>query len=254
MKYCRFCGTAGNLIKAHVIPEAFFRPLRVDGETPLLVSSTPGFVPKRAPIGIYDKELLCAFCEDKFSNTDFFGVKILLSQFDRYFVPMKQGTDIVGYETEAVDKLRLLEFLVSIIWRASASNHKFYKKVCLGLHEQTAKDSLFQSPISILPMFDAVLSKWSDADNDEILTTALLDPYREKWDGINAYRLYLGKVVAYVKVDQRPFNKPFSSLSLRGPGPCRLIQRKLSSSNDIKAMRKASITSAANLLALRRNI
>jgi hypothetical protein len=199
---------------------------------------------------VYDRELLCISCEAKFSHTDSFGVDVLLAKFDRHFAPLWHGSRTVAYEAASVDKARLLEFLVSILWRASASSQAFYNTVRLGAHEQAAKGSLFRSPTSIPPMFDAVLSRWSEADDDGTPTTALLNPHREKWDGINAYRLYLGKIVAYVKVDQRPFGEPLASLSLRAPGPCRLITRELSRSNDIQAMRKAVITAEANRQAL----
>ena len=246
MTQCRFCGATGALIKSHVIPEAFFRPLRANGETPLLVAGAPGVLPKRAPIGVYDKELLCASCEVKFSPADSYGVDVLLAGFDRHFAPLQHGSRTAAYEGAAVDKERLMEFLVSILWRASASSQAFFNTVRLGAHERRAKDSLFSSPILISPHFDAVLSRWSEADDEGTPTTALLNPHLERWDGVNAYRLYLGKVVAYVKVDQRPFGEPLASLSLQAPGPCRLITRELAGSNDIKAMRKTALTAEAN--------
>jgi hypothetical protein len=248
---CRFCGATKPLIKAHVIPEAFFRPLRVDGETPLVVSNMPGVFPKKAPIGIYDKELLCESCEVKFSPTDSFGVDILLTRFDQHFTSVQHESHTIAYEASTVDKVRLLEFLVSILWRASASGQAFFKTVRLGAHEPVAKNALFASPTLIPPLFDAVLSRWSEANHNEKPTTGLLNPHRERWDGVNAYRFYLGAVLAYVKVDRRPFIEPLASQSLQSPGPCRLILRELQGSNDIMAMRKTIITAEANRQALR---
>jgi hypothetical protein len=251
MKQCRFCGTKKYLIKAHVIPEAFFRPLRVDGETPLIVTEAPGIFPKKAPIGVYDKELLCDSCETKFSPADSYGVDVLLTRFDQHFSPLQHESRTVGYEGVTVDKIRLLEFLVSILWRASASDHDFFKTVRLGVHESMAKNTLFASPTLIPSLFDAVLSRWSEAGHNETPTTALLSPHHEKWDSVNSYRLYLGAVVAYIKVDHRPFSEPLASQSLQSPGPCRLILRELRGSNDIMAMRKTIIAAEANRQALR---
>lgn len=246
MKRCRFCGAEAGLIKAHVIPEAFFRPLREGGETPLIVAGAKGVLPKRAPIGVYDKELLCASCEARFSPIDSYGIDVLLAGFANHFAPIRNGSELVGYEGSSVDKARLLEFLISILWRASASSQPFYNTVDLGALEQAAKDSLFGSPSVVPPIFNAVLSIWSEAEDDRVPTTALMNPHREKWDGVNSYRLYLGKVVAYVKVDQQQFSDPLASLSLQANGPCVLVTRNLAGSNDIKAMRKTARTSEVN--------
>lgn len=34
-------------------------------------------------------------------------------------------------------------------------------------------------------------------------------PFFERWEGVNAYRLYFPHITAFVKVDQRPFRPPF---------------------------------------------
>lgn len=246
MKPCRLCGGAGTFIQAHVIPEAFFRPLRIKGETPLLVVGVQGALPKRAHIGVYDKKLLCASCETKFSSADTYGTDVLLTGFERHFKELQRENHTIAYEGSGVDKLRLLEFLVSVLWRASASGEAFYKNVRLGVHEKLAKDTLFVSPVFIPSVFDAVLTRWSEVDVDGMPTTAVLNPHREKWGGINAYRIYLGKVVAHIKVDQRPFAQPFASMSLQASGPCRLVTRALSHSKDIVAMQEIVITAESN--------
>ena len=46
---CRLCGETRALLKAHVIPEAFFRELRDGSTAPLLVTSSPNGFPKKAP-------------------------------------------------------------------------------------------------------------------------------------------------------------------------------------------------------------
>lgn len=59
MSTCRLCGRSRKLIKAHAIPEAFFRAARGgEPESPLLVSA--GDFPRRATIGIYGQGILCS--------------------------------------------------------------------------------------------------------------------------------------------------------------------------------------------------
>ena len=70
MAQCRLCAEDRKLVKAHVIPEAFFRVLRAGGETPILISNVANTYPKRSPIGVYDQNILCEDCETMFSQVD----------------------------------------------------------------------------------------------------------------------------------------------------------------------------------------
>lgn len=250
MKPCRLCGTCATLVKSHVIPEAFFRELRNDGEVPLLVPGKQGLLPKRAPIGVYDPELLCASCEAKFSSGDSYGIAVLLSQFDRYFKPLHLSDRTLAFQGDEVDTTRLLRFLVSVLWRASVSTIPFYSTVKLGLHEEPAKNSLFAGAVP--STFNAVLSRWDDSEDDNYPTTGMMNPHRERWGDVNAYRLYLGKVVAYVKVDKRAFMEPFAPLSLQAGPACRIVNRLISSSKDLKAMRRTVVTAERNRALFRR--
>lgn len=244
MNRCRLCGANVSLVKSHIIPEAFFRELRSEGEIPLLVAGKEGHLPKRAPIGVYDPELLCAPCESKFSSGDSYGIAVLLSQFERHFKPLHVADRVLAFEGNDVDTTRLLRFLLSILWRASVSTQPFYAAVKLGPHEELAKQSMFESAVP--STFNAVLSRWGDAEDDTHPTTGVMNPIRERWSDVNAYRLYLGKVVAYVKVDKRNFAEPFASLSLQAGPPCRIVNRKLSTSKDLRAMRKTVAASERN--------
>lgn len=250
MNHCRLCGKNSVFVKSHVIPEAFFRDLRYGGKAPLLVAGKTGHLPKKAPIGVYDQGILCAPCEARFSSVDSYGIAVLLSKFDNYFKPLHVGDRAIAYQGDEVDTTRLLQFLVSILWRGSVSTQPFYSTVSLGPLEQVAREAVFGAAVP--HAFNAVLSRWSDSDHDSLPTTGIINPQRERWGDVNAYRLYLGKVVAYVKVDQRSFVEPFSSLSLHAGAPCRIISRQLSTSKDLRAMRRTVLTAEENRERLRR--
>jgi hypothetical protein len=63
-----------------------------------------------------------------------------------------------------------------------------------------------------------------------------MDPFLEKWDGVNAYRFYFGDVVAYIKADKRPFPEELNSIFLGGGDRVMLIAREFMSSSDLSAM------------------
>ncbi len=68
----------------------------------------------------------------------------------------------------------------------------------------------------------------------------LMDPFPEKWDGINAYRLYLGQIVAYIKVDRRPFEYPLRDLTLGRYDLLSIVQRDFATSKDFAVMVKTA--------------
>ena len=109
---CKFCGLDRPLIKAHIIPKAFFMPLR-KGKKPAKLISQNGY-PKKSHIGVYDKEILCNVCEKKFQLWDDYGQKLLLQESDQLTPRIYHGK-VVGYEINEFDYSRLKLFFLSIL-------------------------------------------------------------------------------------------------------------------------------------------
>lgn len=235
MGNCRLCGEAKKLIKAHAIPEAFFRAARGDAvDRPLLVSA--GEFPRRAPIGIYDPGILCAECEARFGSVDAYGTRVLLNEFDSLFRPLEKDGAVVGFESHGVDSRALLRFLVAILWRASVSRHSFYSRVQLGALEEPAVAFALEDRDDA-GVFDAMLSRWKPTAREDLPEHFLMDPFRQKYNGVNAYRVYLGQATAEIKVDRRPFPGGMAQYGLRSAPPARMIIRDLARSSDLRAMR-----------------
>jgi hypothetical protein len=77
--------------------------------------------------------------------------------------------------------------------------------------------------------FATLFSVWDGA------ASVMMDPFAERWDGVRSYRFYLGRFVAYIKVDRRPFPEPLAKAVLHPEGPLRLISRQLAASKDFRA-------------------
>jgi hypothetical protein len=225
-----------KLVKAHIIPEAFFRALWEGGETPLLVSGNASEFIKRAPIGVYDEGILCEACEAKFSRVDSYGVEVLLNRFDELFAPIEHTDTIVAYQAKGIDQKLLLQFLIATLWRASVSTHRYYNRVDLGPYELIARQSILDAQNDLPILFGAVLSRWTVDQKHDHSASGLMNPFREKWDGVNAYRFYFGLTVGYIKVDPRPFPKPLSELALQAQPHVSVVTRSFSKSKDFAAM------------------
>lgn len=249
MSVCKLCGQANKFIKAHSIPEAFFRQIRDGSGTPLLVSSSASTIPRRANIGVYDQEMLCEVCEPKFGLLDSYASEVLITKFDEHFDQVRSPNGLEGYQSASVNGRRLLQFLVSVLWRGEMSSQPFYRNIDLGAHEPAARQALYCHSASVAPVFDAVLSRWMSKDTT--FESIFLDPRREKWSGVNAYRLYLGTIVAYVKVDSRPFPPALNRLSLANSGTVMVAGRNFETSKEISAMRYTVMRAELNLAHIR---
>jgi hypothetical protein len=201
------------------------------------VSNTKDSFPKRAPIGVYDEGILCDECERKFGQVDSYAAEVLISKFGELFKPVANA-DNLALQAQGINQDLLLRFLVATLWRASVSTHPFYKRVQLGKHEAEAKTATDLS-CPVPRTFAAVLSAWP-ALADDSLEYGLMDPFAEKWDGVNAYRVYLGRVVSYVKVDRRPLLSPLADLALGRQDSMFIVQRDFTTSKDLAAMARTA--------------
>lgn len=222
---CKFCQQEKKLIKAHVIPESFFRRLR-DGENPpRLLTAKEGIYPKRASKGVYDPNILCIDCERQFGDWDNYGQKFLAEE--PIGEPKVIGSKIVGYEVPHYNYPELKLFFISLVWRASVSTHPFYERIRLGPHEEVVKRLVEHRDPGDAEDFSVILARF-----DHPLGASILDPHPEKIYQVNYCRFYLAGYIAYVKVDKRPTPEPFSKLILRYGMPTCIICRTLENSKE----------------------
>ncbi|EPF7979348.1 hypothetical protein [Vibrio harveyi] len=218
---CKGCGQSKKLVKAHIIPESFFKAMK-SGSSPLkILSNTKGVHSKKSHIGIYDKSILCRECEDKFQTLDDYGYRALLGA-ECQQTPLIDNEKIVGYEFSGVDGDKLKLFFISILWRASISTHSFYSKVKLGKLEGLAKQHVWNFDAGDEDDFSFVLAKFEG----DLTAKTIMDPHPEVWEGVDYQRFYLGSYILYIKVDEkktpeswRPFIANSGKLFVVSRGP-----------------------------------
>lgn len=229
---CRGCGEDKKLIKAHIIPEAFFRGLRSDGTPPRLITDIKGIYPRKAPIGVYDSGILCRSCEDIFEDLDEYGQLALLQNSDSTR-ELKWGSELLGYAISGVDLNYFKKFLLSVLWRASVSTHDYYSKVNLGPYEKRVKDIVWADGANIDSSdFSFVVSKFLDHS----FSKAMLDPHPERWHGINYYRIYMFGYTVHIKVDKRATPKMFKNFEQSGSGELFVIAKDMTDSRELNAI------------------
>ena len=238
MSCCEFCGAEEKLVKSHTIPEAFFREADTGEGTPRLYSSLKGRHPKRAPIGVYDR-FACEGCEKSFQNWDDYATQLFIqdfNQFERTIV----DKDVAFYQLKKYKYTELKLFFISLLLRAHLSSHEFYESVDLGRYEEIARRLVQEGEPGQVDDFTVLLSRWASGGEDEYFAKVLVSPFREKWGGVNAYRIYLGLTVACIKVDKRRFSEEFRNIAMAPSRPLYVIEREFATSKDYAVMKKVA--------------
>lgn len=128
---CRLCKTEGTqLIKAHIIPRAFFNSLQEKGKADTYKLS--GEKARRLQNAWYDPEILCNDCEEKVMHPlDDYVVGILRDKKGSFSEVIPGGNDSLLI-FEGIDRFKMRAFLASLLWRLSVSNQKEIQNVCIG--------------------------------------------------------------------------------------------------------------------------
>jgi hypothetical protein len=240
MAPCRLCGQERPLVKAHAVPEAFFRAIsRSDASgAPIIVSNKPLEPTKRTPIGVYDTRILCAECEKRFGHWDDYAASVLINELDSGMQALSAGGEVLAFHRSSVDYARLKLFFIALLWRASVSTMPFYRNVRLGPYEERARQMILSGQPGEVNEFGVVMARRIASPHMEAYANSMISPFREKLDGVNFVRLYLGRVVSYVKVDRRPMQSPFDEVVLRPGRPLVMLAQEFDQGRDLDAMRK----------------
>jgi hypothetical protein len=214
------------------------------GVGPLRMMGTdPGQFAQRSQIGIYDAGILCEPCERSLAPFDDYGADLLInrrdSAFQRYAV-----ADRTLFVAAQFDYAKLRLFIISVLWRASVSAHKFFYRISLGPFEQTAKEMILRGDTGEADLFSAVLSRWTVPAGAALPPKLMANPYQYRDDeGIHRARLYLGSFVADISVESRPLPSPLSNVAISPRLPLNALGRDLLTSRDLTVFRETLLTS-----------
>ncbi|MEW8624162.1 MAG: hypothetical protein AB2551_00245 [Candidatus Thiodiazotropha sp.] len=230
---CKGCGENKKLIKAHAIPESFFVGLRDGDKAPLLTTDKDGHYPKKTPIGVYDSEILCRECEDRFQEVDDYAQRLLIKEVDTHEEIISESV-LLGYIVKNINYSLLKRFFVSVLWRASISTHEFYSRINLGPFEEDIRQIIWSGEERGKGYYDCILAKFVDTE----LGRVMLDPHMERWDQVNYARFYMYGYVVYIKVDRRPTPRQLIPFVIRDNSDLYIVRRNLLKSKEYPLMLK----------------
>lgn len=132
MPRCRLCGEEKEkLCKAHILPEAFFRAIKLDGEPLLSIPGTEKHPYTQTHIGRWDDGILCASCDGEIlGRLDGIAARVFLQQ--EFNVHWRQSPEGTHFRMKGVDAGQLKLFWVSVLWRHAISGLPEHEDVALS--------------------------------------------------------------------------------------------------------------------------
>lgn len=158
MHICKLCLHEKELVDAHIIPKSFFE---TKGKTTPVVeiTSSEEVHPKKRPIGIYDKNILCYECEKKFDKWDDYGYKLLYEGSSERKIILNNNDGLFVEYYDNYDYFKLKRFFLSVLWRAGVSTDKFFSHVKLGPYLKKIQNIILSNNLELADDFDVFLTR-----------------------------------------------------------------------------------------------
>lgn len=144
---CKLCQEDTKLLKkSHIIPDFMYK--EIYDEKHFLYRGSAKNLDKMqtVPTGEYDSNILCKNCDNEIIGSyESYGSGVFFDGLPQSNCPtFKSGKindiHVTLFENLEYDKFKL--FLLSLLWRASISNRKFFKNVNLGDDEERIRKLL----------------------------------------------------------------------------------------------------------------
>lgn len=208
---CGLClRDVGKLSKSHIIPKSLMLLGRnkASKEPMLLISSNKANRVQRSQAGIHS-EIVCSECEASFQKGDD-AVLAFCRTFEQGVPVLNEDEPVLCRVYPTMDNAPLHRGVLTTLFRAHLSTHPMFKAVDLGRHHAECirrlllsrgptHESDYKVVLRVIPSFAG---------------SVITSPFRERWWGVNSYRLQLPCVSAFVKVDRRPFTKDMGMCAL----------------------------------------
>lgn len=245
MQTCKFCGRCRPFVKSHIIPRSFYEigafKQKAPRKTLSILSDSDDVTPTRRPDGLYDAQLFCQDCENKFMNYDDYAFKLLHE--NRNLKTVRDTDDEVlaqYYQSYDYNKLKL--FFLSVFLRAGLSENFFFQHVTLGPHLDTLKRTIDAGKALAPNDFAVFLAYYGELKSGPVI----FPPAMHRIEGLRFYCFHLGRVIFYIKPDKRKPPSGLMRVILKPETPLYLIRFELQSSHAHEVLNRI-IKNPANL-------
>jgi hypothetical protein len=218
MQTCKYCGRLKTLVKSHIIPRSFceIKAFQQNASYNALSLSpdSEDVKPLKRSIGVYDDELFCKACEDKFMIYDAYAFTILNEQGNRRKTLRDEQGQVLGayYETYDYNKLKL--FFISVLLRAGLSNVFFFKHIKVEPYLELLKEAIDAGQAPDANDFAVFLAYYDEIKRGPIL----FPPAQKRIQKIKFFYFHIGQVIFYIKIDKRATPQELQPIILQPSG------------------------------------
>jgi hypothetical protein len=217
-----------NLIESHIIAKGFARLAREQGRNITINEQRVG--PVNPQLGYFDRNILCASCDNKLGLYDDYLVDLC-----RTFAKRHTRLNSHLFEMPNVASSIVAKFFLSVLWRASISVRAEHSAVSLGTFEVRARDIVFGArPLSTLAQFKLIVLRL-ESDHLDVVRFYTM-PQRMKFNGLNGYRMSLNGFRFIAFLDTRPAPVQIKPLILREDNTLRGLFMKFEESDEFRQM------------------
>lgn len=226
---CKLCQEDTKLLKkSHIIPDFMYK--EIYDEKHFLYRGSAKNLDKMqtVPTGEYDSNILCKNCDNEIIGSyESYGSGVFFGGLPQSNCPtFKSGkiNDIYVtlFENLEYDKFKL--FLLSLLWRASISNRKFFKNVSLGDDEERIRKLLLSGQAGNDSSYPIFISTFLGLKN--IPADVIGEPHHFDKDKMNGYAFVIsGFFIAYF-LSNKGVNQFFLDASIKKSNKMMLVHHR----------------------------
>lgn len=195
---CRLCQKeTTKFVDSHIIAQSIhaLSTSPTDPTGAKLVYSKDSIYPKSSKTGVYSR-FLCMNCESIFQEWEDHALEIFKQTY-KITIPTKLTH--IKLDRFDYDKLKL--FFMSILWKADASNHDFYRRVDVGTkHRETLRKILINKNTNEWQNYSVFMERFN---SDRPAASIMRSPQKAKMGDIIFYTFYMAAFKVHIKCDSR---------------------------------------------------
>jgi hypothetical protein len=201
---CKLCKRTLQLIKqSHVIPNFMYKGLFGSKNEILLVQLSENLdKPLKQQTGIFEKHILCSDCDNRLIGKNEKYVSLILNGGTTKRPPnFQKRVTYQGLEIAHVSQIeyqKFKNFILSIVWRASISKHRFFEKAKVLEYEDILREILHEEKYVEESIFKISIIALLNQSNN--LIRVIQNPEVYDINGGKCVIFYIGGFVYFVNL------------------------------------------------------
>ena len=191
MSSCLICGSTPT-IKSHLIPRSMAIEVQV-GKAHAVTTINEEVVQTQS--GIYEQDILCGPCDNHLGKME----NAALKAFRKIREVAANYVD-GEYKLNNVKGDDIIRFIAGLLWKYSVASVR-NGRINLGPYQTLVKDIAF-STNEVPLVIDALLIRLKTHSHDENVFS-YRTPMPDRKEGVNGYRLVVGGMFIFVKLDKQ---------------------------------------------------